>query len=327
MNQVESSVSEFLTPRSARDVKRKSKKRRKAQHDDGDDVCAICDDGGYVTCCDGGCLRSFHLTEEHGEGSKCPSLEINSEEAKMIIDKKDFICKNCKYKKHQCSSCGLLGSSDLSSGAEVFQCKDYNCGHFYHPNCVSKLLYPDDKLRACHFEQYVAAGLKFLCHVHKCSVCHGAEKRDDKNMQFAVCRLCPITYHRKCLPSDIPFEAKEGPNGYIFQRAWDGILRDRILIYCMKHEIVKELEIPRRKLIIFPDDKNLCVPKGPESAPKEQDTLAEEELLDHPSSEPSQSLPSAAAQNQCFCSNPMDSFAPKSLFPHPYPGSCGWLGD
>jgi len=39
--------------------------------------------------------------------------------------------------------------------------------------------------------------------------------------------VCP------CFSSDIPFEAKEGPNGYIFQRAWDGILRDRILIYCM----------------------------------------------------------------------------------------------
>jgi hypothetical protein len=98
-------------------------------------------------------------------------------------------------------------------------------------------------------------------------------------------------------------------------------------MFCRKHEIVKELGIPRRKLIIFPYAENLCVSNGPESAPKEQDTLAEEELLDHPSSEPSQSLPSAAAQNQCFCSNPMDSFAPKSLFPHPYPGSCGWLGD
>ncbi|OQU78958.1 hypothetical protein SORBI_3008G078000 [Sorghum bicolor] len=156
MDHVESLGSEFLTPRSARDKKRKSKKRRKAQPHDGDDVCAICDDGGYVTCCDSGCLRSFHLTEEHGEGSKCPSLGINSEEAKMIIDKKDFICKNCKYKQHQCSSCGLLGSSDLSSGAEVFQCKEYNCGHFYHPKCISKLLYPGDKLRACHFEHMQA---------------------------------------------------------------------------------------------------------------------------------------------------------------------------
>jgi hypothetical protein len=98
--------------------------------------------------CDGGCLRSFHLTEEHGEASKCPSLGLTSEQAKvpldwvadylnsslllyipitscfslitqMIIDKKDFICNNCKYKQHQCSACGLLGCSDLSSGAEV----------------------------------------------------------------------------------------------------------------------------------------------------------------------------------------------------------------
>ena len=31
----------------------------------------------------------------------------------------DFICKNCKYKQHQCFACGKLGSSDLSSEAEV----------------------------------------------------------------------------------------------------------------------------------------------------------------------------------------------------------------
>ncbi|KAJ1265236.1 hypothetical protein BS78_08G063700 [Paspalum vaginatum] len=327
MDRVESTSSEPRTRKRARDIKRKSKKKYKARPDDGDDVCAICDDGGYITCCDGGCLRSFHLTEEHGKGSKCPSLGISSEKAKMIIDKKAFICKNCKYKQHQCFACGLLGFSDLSSGAEVFQCKDNSCGHFYHPKCVSELLHPGSKLRASLLEQHVAAGLKFLCHVHKCSVCHGTENKDDKNMQFAVCVLCPTTYHRKCLPSNIPFEGKEGPNGYIFQRAWDGILRDRILIYCMKHEIVKELGIPSRKLIIFPDAKNICMPKGPESAPKEQDTLAEEELLDYPSSEPSLSLPSATVQNRFCSSNPMDSFAPLSLFTHPFPGSCGWLDD
>jgi len=147
-------------------------------------------------------------------------------------------------------------------------------------------------------------------------------------MQFAVCRLCPTTYHRKCLPSDIPFAAKEGPNGYIFQRAWDGILRDQILIYCMKHEIIKELGIPRRKLIIFPEAKNFFAPKDPESTPKEQDILFEQELLGHPASEPSQTPPPpATVQNQCFRSNPMDSFAPSSLYTDPYPGSCGWVDD
>ncbi|CAL4896490.1 unnamed protein product [Urochloa decumbens] len=325
---VENSGHVLRTPKRACDVKQKSKKKRKPRPEDGDDICAICDDGGYVTCCDGRCLRSFHLTQEHGEGSKCPSIGHTSEQAKMIIDKKDFICKNCKYKQHQCSACGLLGSSDLSSGAEVFKCKDYACGHFYHPKCISELLHADSKVQASLFEQHVAAGLKFLCHVHKCSVCHGAENKDDKNMKFAVCTLCPTAYHRKCLPSDILFEAKEGPNGYIFQRAWDGILRDRTLIYCMKHEIVKELGIPRRKLIIFPDAKRKFVPKCPESAPKEQDILVEEELLDHPSFEPSQTQPPpATVQNQFSRPNPMDSFAPSYLYTRPYPGSCCWIDD
>ncbi|RLN27678.1 hypothetical protein C2845_PM05G07730 [Panicum miliaceum] len=172
----------------------------------GDDVCAICDDGGFVTCCDGGCMRSFHLTEEHGEGSKCP-LQVNKQ-----------------------------------------------------------------------------------------SVCHGEENKDDKDMQFAVCRLCPTTYHRKCLPR--------------------------------KHEIIKELGIPRRKLIIFPEAKKTFAPKDPESTPKEQDILVEQELLGHPASEPSQTPPPpATTQNQCVRSNPMDSFAPSSLYTDPYPGSCGWLDD
>ncbi|PAN16439.1 hypothetical protein PAHAL_3G060900 [Panicum hallii] len=279
MDGVENSGHVLRTPRKARDIKRKSKKKRKAEPQD-DILVAICDDGGFVTCCDGGCMRSFHLTEEHGEGSKCPSLGLTSEQAKMIIDKKDFICKNCKYKQHQCSACGLLWSSDLSSGAE----------------CISKLRHPDSKVRASLFEQHVAAGLKFFCHVHKCIVCHGEESKDDKNMQFAVCRLCPTTYHRKCLPR--------------------------------KHEIIKELGIPRRKLIIFPEAKTIFAPKDPESTPKEQDILVEQELLGHPSSEPSQTLPQPATiQNQWFRSNPMDSFAPSSLYTDPYPGSCGWLDD
>ena len=83
---------------------------------------------------------------------------------------------------------------------QVFQCKYEKCGHFYHPKCVAKLFYPDSKPRAVHFEKHVADGLEFDCPMHKCKLCKEVEKGDDKEMQFAVCRRCPIAYHRKCLP-------------------------------------------------------------------------------------------------------------------------------
>ena len=43
----------------------------------------------------------------------------------LAADDKDFICKNCKYKQHQCFACGKLGSSDLSSEAEVGMAESY----------------------------------------------------------------------------------------------------------------------------------------------------------------------------------------------------------
>jgi len=151
----------------------------------------------------------------------------------------------------------------------VFQCEVDDCGRFYHPKCVAELLYPDNELEGSLFGDQVAARQNFTCPIHECIVCKGEENKNDKNMQFAVCRSCPTTYHRGCLPrfssvllslscyvlliktwvsfadslyifgSDIPFETKEGPNGYM-QRAWDEleapdgrvIPRDRILIYC-----------------------------------------------------------------------------------------------
>ncbi|TVU51437.1 hypothetical protein EJB05_02868, partial [Eragrostis curvula] len=323
-----------ITPEERRRMERVKKIKEKAKNREipiqkADDLCAICDEGGAVTYCDGGCQRCFHLKEP-----KCRLiLGLDIEQAKIYDDKKrDFICKNCKYKEHQCFACGKLGSSDLSSGAKVFRCKHNDCVRFYHPKCVAKLLYPVSEAEASRFELQIAAGEEFNCPVHECNVCKGGEEKDDKNMQFAVCRRCPTAYHRKCLPSDILFEPKEGRNGHV-QRAWEELVDsdgdvfrlDPIVIYCTKHEIVTELGTPKLNHIIFP--KKIREPKVLVAPPNEEDIRADDELPIHPSSEPSQSPPPSSDQNKCSCSSPLDSFAPSSLFPHPHPGSGGWLDD
>uniref|UniRef100_K3ZF91 Histone-lysine N-methyltransferase NSD-like PHD zinc finger domain-containing protein n=1 Tax=Setaria italica TaxID=4555 RepID=K3ZF91_SETIT len=253
---------------------------------DGDDFCAICDNGGDVTCCDGGCQRSFHLTDEN------------------------------KIPLPACSHLNIFKSLPFCLTCQVFQCEVDDCGRFYHPKCVAKLLYPESKLEASFFAVQVAAREKFTCPIHECIVCKGVENKNHRNMQFAVCRRCPTTYHRKCLPSsyifssNIPFETKKGPNGYM-QRAWDE-----------KHEIIKKLGTPKRNHIIFPDVKKLRVPKRLVDPPNEKG-IPEEEVLKNASPEPSQSPPAVASdRNQCSCSGPFDSFAPESLFRHPYPGTC-----
>ncbi|KAK3005376.1 hypothetical protein RJ639_017287 [Escallonia herrerae] len=96
--------------------------------DDGDDechnsqdmlfdyVCALCDNGGQLLCCEGRCIRSFHATLDAGAESFCESLGFTDAQVEAIPS---FVCKNCQYQQHQCFTCGMLGSSDKSSGAEV----------------------------------------------------------------------------------------------------------------------------------------------------------------------------------------------------------------
>ncbi|XP_075669468.1 protein ENHANCED DOWNY MILDEW 2 [Castanea sativa] len=215
-----------------------------------DSVCAFCDNGGDLLCCEGRCMRSFHATVEAGDESMCDSLGYSQEE---VDEMQNFFCKSCELKQHQCFVCGKLGSSDKFSAAEVFPCVNATCGYFYHPRCVSKLLHREDETAAEELEKKIAAGGSFTCPIHKCSVCKQGENKKDPQLQFAVCRRCPKSYHRKCLPRKIAFEDIEDEG--IVARAWEGLLPNRILIYCLKHEIDEELGTPIRDHVKFPGVK------------------------------------------------------------------------
>ncbi|XP_027907180.1 protein ENHANCED DOWNY MILDEW 2-like [Vigna unguiculata] len=221
------------------------------QHNIGyDTVCSICDNGGEILPCEGSCLRSFHATKEAGMDAFCESLGYTSAQVKAFPN---FYCRNCKYKQHQCFACGKLGSSDVSSKTEVFPCVTANCGHYYHPDCVARLLSNGIDTEQEEMRRKVAIGKAFVCPLHACSLCKKGEVKNVHHLQLAICRRCPKAYHRKCLPKEISFTLDYDKG--IEQRAWDGLLDHRILIYCMDHEIDSKLGTPARDHLVFPDMK------------------------------------------------------------------------
>ncbi|VAI73859.1 unnamed protein product [Triticum turgidum subsp. durum] len=167
---------------------------------------------------------------------------------------KVFLCKNCEHERYQCFACHRL-SSAKTNPPEVFPCASASCGHFYHAKCVAQLLFPENEAKATEYTARIINGAKFACPVHKCDVCKYGENKEVKELQFAVCRRCPKSYHRRCLPRKIVFDDVIENGVCLFQRAWDGLLpKNRILIYCLKHNIDPKLRTPLRDHIKFPDD-------------------------------------------------------------------------
>ncbi|PNX97000.1 ABC transporter C family member 3-like protein, partial [Trifolium pratense] len=148
-----------------------------------DTVCAICDNGGEILPCEGRCLRSFHATIEAGRDSFCDSLGYTITQV------------------------------------NVFPCVTANCGHYYHPKCVARLLYPGTDPKQEAMRKNIATEKTFT------------------------------------LPQGLPPEMLAQGNYYmgIEQRAWDDLLDKRILMYCLDHKIVLELGTPARNHLIFPD--------------------------------------------------------------------------
>uniref|UniRef100_A0A0D9V1G7 Zinc finger PHD-type domain-containing protein n=1 Tax=Leersia perrieri TaxID=77586 RepID=A0A0D9V1G7_9ORYZ len=167
---------------------------------------------------------------------------------------KNFLCKNCEHKQHQCFICGALEPS-YGPAAKVFLCNNATCGRFYHPKCVARQLHPKNKNEGSELEMKIANG-HFTCPSHWCFHCKGLEDRTQEDSQFAVCRRCPKSYHRKCLPREIAFEDSENEDA--ITRAWE--LSKRILIYCLDHEIDTDIDTPIRDHIKFPRIPNIEKP-------------------------------------------------------------------
>ncbi|MCO5575510.1 hypothetical protein L7F22_029311 [Adiantum nelumboides] len=227
-------------------------------------VCCICDNGGSVICCDGPCMRSFHLNKGAGgaEDSHCSTLGFSKAEAERM-DK--FFCPNCKFKEHQCYACGQLGCSDDKAGAaqEVFVCDAAMCGHFYHPDCVVELILKDkDSIDKAALVDSIKEGKGFTCPMHKCFKCGKGEAKEERDLQFGVCRRCPRVWHRKCLPFPLPNDDsdEEDDENNEPQRAWDDLLPNRILVYCKRHPIITRLGTPARNHVKFPEG-SLPTPK------------------------------------------------------------------
>lgn len=143
------------------------------------------------------------------------------------------MCNNCLYKQHQCYACGELGYSDENFSQQVlyactisqvmwilgefscivylkyiqpfpalkvFPCSASNCGHFYHPKCVARLLCANDQIKSEELQAKIAARDYFACPLHICKVCNISEDKNQYASNFAICRRCPTAYHRKCLP-------------------------------------------------------------------------------------------------------------------------------
>ncbi|XP_066390009.1 protein ENHANCED DOWNY MILDEW 2-like isoform X2 [Miscanthus floridulus] len=240
-----------------------------------DSMCAICDNGGDILCCEGPCMRSFHAKEGSGEDSYCDTLGYTEAEVDAM---ESFWCKNCEYKQHQCFICGVLEPSD-GAAAKVFLCNNATCGHFYHPKCVAQQLHPNNIDEASELEKKITEGFSFTCPIHWCFHCKGLEDRTQGPLQFAVCRRCPKSYHRKCLPREISFDEIE-EDGVII-RAWE--LSKRILIYCLDHEIDSDIETPVRDHIKFPKiEKPLQCVKGANLLPKKKKRTYSETVLEQP---------------------------------------------
>jgi hypothetical protein len=141
-----------------------------------DETCSICLKGslnfskGKLLYCAGPCLRAFH--------SHCVAACTESESGLG-----DWFCSECITHSHSCTLCKLKGRS----GDPVTKCLALNCGCYYHRDCANNTMVTNKEGES-----------KGICARHFCAEC--GESAGLGNPPLLHCMVCPVSYHRKCIP-------------------------------------------------------------------------------------------------------------------------------
>eukprot|EP00056_Hartaetosiga_gracilis_P012053 m.187705 g.187705 ORF g.187705 m.187705 type:complete len:1009 (+) comp13627_c0_seq6:580-3606(+) len=131
-----------------------------------ENVCAICRVEGELLCCDGECLRSFHLS--------CLGLSDTPQG--------EFICDECTVGVPWCSICSTPSTN-------LMHCASKGCSKVFHKDCVSS--FPHSS---------VQGNGSILCPNHECAQC---ENMESSMFPLVSCIRCPTSYHSCCIPAGV----------------------------------------------------------------------------------------------------------------------------
>lgn len=136
-------------------------------------MCGVCEEGGQLMCCEGGCRRSFHL--------HCLGLTTTPPGA--------FVCDACETGVETCLACYQLGEVD-----EMLGCSHDHCGKWYHKQCAREL----PRASSVEAKGHESKEVKFLCPRHNCA---NSGLPEGKGVALLQCARCPIAYHEEHVPA------------------------------------------------------------------------------------------------------------------------------
>ena len=173
-----------------------------------------------LVCCEGLCLRSFHVG--------CLAEDVQEDILNENNSSKKWLCDDCQNGSYECSVCHNYGTLyDRNTGKKynnkihVIKCEREDCGRFYHKKCLQKYkanfmerhnistgeILKDaatrgkkKRKRNCN----ASATARYECPAHMCATCGKRETLRSVHLGGSAQRLytcihCPTSYHFNCI--------------------------------------------------------------------------------------------------------------------------------